>query len=138
MASKTVGIVFIVLSAISFVVALLCFIIALDLQSEYDRYCTGIVGAFARIGDGGQSCEDAYISLLLLRLACIVFGVFGLIAGIVGIIQITNDDFGNKNLIIVPNGTQNVGSQQNIKVIQPIVMSQEHFQRYVENTKPPD
>ena len=137
-ASKTAGIVFTVISVISLLVALICFILYLDIQSDYNKYCTGIVGAFARIGDGGQSCEDAKFYLFVLTLTWITFGALGLITGIVGIIQITNDDFENKKMIVVQNGSQNNAGQQNIQVMQQIKMTQEQFQKYVENVKPPD
>lgn len=138
MASKTVGIVFTVISAISILVALICFILYLDIQSDYNKYCTGIVGAFARLGDGGQSCEDAKFYLFILTLSWIIFGALGLILGILGIVQITNDDFENKKMMIVQNGPQNNSGQQNIQVMQQIKMTQEQFQKYLENAKPPE
>ena len=138
MASKTVGIVFTVISVISLLVALICFIMYLDIQSDYNKYCTGIVGAFARIGDGGQSCEDAKFYLFILTLSWIIFGALGLILGILGIVQINNDHFESRKMIFVKNGVQNNIDYQNIQGMRQIKMSQEQFQKYVENVKPPD
>ena len=138
MASKTVGIVLTVTSALSFLVALVCFILFLDIQSDYNKYCTGIVGAFARLGDGGQSCEDAKFYLFILTLSWIIFGALGLILGILGIVQINNDHFESRKMIFVKNGVQNNIDHQNIQGMRQIKMSQEQFQKYVENVKPPD
>ena len=76
--------------------------------------------------------------MFVLTLTWIIFGALGLITGIVGIIQITNDNFENKKMIVVQNGSQNNAGQQNIQVMQQIKMTQEQFQKYVENVKPPD
>ena len=138
LASKTAGIVFTVVSVISLLVALICFILYLDIQSDYNKYCTGIVGAFARLGDGGQSCEDAKFFLILLTLSWIIFGALGIILGIVGIIQITNDDLEIKRMIVVQNDPQRNADQQNIQVMHQIKMSQEQFEKYLESVKPPD
>ena len=113
-------------------------VLGLDIQSDYNKYCTGIVGAFARLGDGGQSCEDAKFSLILLTLSWIIFGALGLILGIVGIIQIANDDLEIKRMIVVQNDPQRNADQQNIQVMHQIKMSQEQFEKYLENVKPPD
>ena len=39
---------------------------------------------------------------------------------------------------LVSNCSQNNAGQQNIQLIQQIKMTQEQFQKYVENFKPPD
>ena len=41
-------------------------------------------------------------------------------------------------MIVVQNGSQNNAGQQNIQVMQQIKMTQEQFQKYFENVKPPD
>tara|TARA_B100001250_G_scaffold11149_1_gene9665 strand:+ start:917 stop:1372 length:456 start_codon:yes stop_codon:yes gene_type:complete len=121
---KVVGVLSLVAAGICLLIALIAWLEYSSVKSDYDEYCTGFLGALVRIGDGGQSCEDAKKYLDFLTFAWVCFGGVGCGTGILGIVLVSSN--GNQQKVIfvqqqpqfIPQ-PQFVPQQQQVRQYQP-------------------
>ncbi|MFL2968111.1 MAG: hypothetical protein ACJZ6A_03070 [Candidatus Poseidoniaceae archaeon] len=124
MSKKVVGVLSLVAAGICLLIALIAWLEYSSVKSDYDEYCTGFLGALVRIGDGGQSCEDAKKYLDFLTFAWVCFGGVGCGTGILGIVLVSSN--GNQQKVIfvqqqpqfIPQ-PQFVPQQQQVRQYQP-------------------
>jgi len=127
-----VGVLSLVAAGICLVIALIAWLEYSSVKSEYDQYCTGFLGALVKIGDGGQSCEDAKTYLDILTFAWIAFGGVGCGTGILGIVLVSSSG-GRQQVIFVQQKPQYIPQTQFV----PHHQQDTHYQPPVNRYPPP-
>ena len=90
--SRNVGIVLLVLSGVSVGIGFLCFLGFIGLESDYSSSCQGFTGALVQSDeDGQQACEDLGAAVFYVGLFAAIFGIFGLLGILIGIILISGN-----------------------------------------------
>ena len=74
-----------------------------SMQSDYDQYCTGLVGIFVEIGSDGQ-CTDLENAILVTAIGTAISGIAGIVLLVLGLVQ--NNQY-QSQMIILPVNAQN-------------------------------
>jgi hypothetical protein len=82
--SKSLGIVGLVLSCVSIVIAFGALIGFILLNDEYNTYCTGLIGGIAQLSEENrQTCDSLWEAAGAMIFGAVVFGLGGLIGLII-------------------------------------------------------
>ena len=74
-----------------------------SMQSDYDQYCTGLVGIFVEIGSDGQ-CTDLKNAILVTAIGTAISEITGIVLLVLGLVQ---NNQNQSQMIILPMNTQN-------------------------------
>ena len=90
-----------------------------SLQSDYDKYCTGLVGIFVEVGSEGK-CSELKNMITMTSLGMGVSGIIGIILTILGL---TKSNQTQQMVMVVPHPNQIYSNQ-------PIVQQQSVVRTY--------
>ena len=99
------GVLSLIASGIGLIITLLIFSEYLTAQSDYETYCTGLVGALADLGGAGDDCNSlkSYVEFLLF--VTIIFAIGTLVAIILGIVLVAG---GSKPQYVIIQGQNTI------------------------------
>ena len=99
------GVLSLITAGIGLIITLLIFSEYLTAQSDYETYCTGLVGAIADLGAAGDDCNSlkSYVEFLLF--VTIIFAIGTLVAIILGIVLVAG---GSKPQYVIIQGQNTI------------------------------
>ena len=99
------GVLSLIAAGIGLIITLLIFSEYLTAQSDYETYCTGLVGAIADLGGAGDDCNSlkSYVEFLLF--VTIIFAIGTLVAIILGIVLVAG---GSKPQYVIIQGQNTI------------------------------
>ena len=106
------GVLSLIAAGIGLIITLFLFFEYLSAQSDYEKYCTGLVGALADLGGAGDDCDSLKSYVEILILLTILFGIGSFVALILGIVLVAG---GSKPQYVIIQG-QNTAPNSNYVV----------------------